>query len=121
LLDGQESVLAECVLVEAQKRKDSVKAEEAEMVRHGNCLIVIGGLEGVRTSIVFVWPSGFRVATGRDINFFVGEQVQVVALQKGGEVVRLFGDAMRRMMLKSLTGGSRDGFVDTWGASPPPN
>jgi hypothetical protein len=90
LLDGQEPALAECVLVEAQKRKDSIKAEEAEMVRHGNCLTVIGGFEGMRMSIAFVWPSGFRLAAGQDINFFVGEQVQVVALQKRGEVVRLF-------------------------------
>lgn len=36
LLDGEES-LADWVLFEAQKKRHAVKAEEAEMLRHGDC------------------------------------------------------------------------------------
>jgi hypothetical protein len=121
LLGGQESVLAECVLVEAQKKRDSIKAEEAELVRHGDCLIIVKDSEETRMSIAFVWPSGFRVASGQGIRFFIGEQVEAVALQKSGEVVRLFGDAVRRTRPRLLTPGSRNGFVDIWEGSPSVN
>ena len=65
-----------------------------------------------RMSITFVWPSGFRVAAGRGIDFIIGKQVEVVALQRYGEAVRLFSDVVRRVRLRLLTGGSRNGFVD---------
>jgi hypothetical protein len=81
-------------------------------------LIIVKGFEGRRMSIAFVWPSGFRVAAGRGIDFIIGEQVEVVALQRCGEVVRLFGDAVRRVRFRLLAGGSRNGFVDIWEGSP---
>lgn len=83
----------------------------------GDCLIV-KGFEEVRMSIAFVWPS-LRVADGRGINFFIGEQVGIVALQRYGEVERLFGDVVCRMRFRLLRGGSRDGFVDIRKDSPP--
>jgi hypothetical protein len=89
-----------------------VKAEEAEMLRRGDCLIVVKGFEERRMLIAIAWPSGFRVAAGRGIDFIIGEQVEVVALQRCGEAVRLFGDTVRRMRFRLLTGGSRNSFVN---------
>jgi hypothetical protein len=47
-------------------------------------LIIVKGFKERRTSIAFVWPSGFRVAAGRGVDFIIGEQVEVVAQQRCG-------------------------------------
>jgi len=80
-------------------------------------LIIVKGFEERGMSNAFVWLSGFRVAAGRDIDFIIGEQVEVVALQRCGEVVHLFGEAVRRMRFRLLIGGLGNGFVDIWEGS----
>ena len=100
------------VVLKARERNESVKAAEADLVRHGDCLIIVKGFEMGMMSMTFSWPSEFRLEMGRGLIFRVGGKVEVVSVEASGPAIDLFDDAFSRMIAKLPTSGMRGRFVD---------